>query len=118
MKFKLLGRILLALAILAILYFGFKFLGGASLMENFNKENIKAAGPSNNSESSATGNVNNFVGSKSSVNSNQSNTEEATATKIFPNFKLIFKINGCLKVVKEYQLYNRLVIGIARIDIQ
>lgn len=101
MKFTLLGRILIALAILAVLYFGFKFLGGAGLMENFNKENIEAAN-SNGSSASATTDEASATGS-SSASSGQSNTDEATATasKTPFTFKPLPPVNGRLKGVVE-----------------
>lgn len=103
MKFTLLGRLLISLAVLAVLYFGFKWLGGASLMEKFKQENIQQGSESTEgSEASANGDeataTNNGTGTSSSSSDSETT---ASATKIPFNFKPLPPVNGRLKGVVE-----------------
>jgi Ppx/GppA phosphatase family len=108
MKLTLLGRLLIAAAILAALYFGFNWLGGANLMEKFKKDNIEAAGSSantdgsqassNGTEASAT---NENTASSSNPNSASSDQASANSEKIPFSFKPLPPVNGRLKGVVE-----------------
>jgi hypothetical protein len=113
MKFTLLGRLLLALAAVAIIYFGMKFLGGGSLIEKFKKDNIEAAGSTDNSQATSNGNdVASSDGATSATANNNSasatnNTSaggEQTATNFEKkpfSFKPLPPVNGRLKGVVE-----------------
>ncbi|MES2797120.1 MAG: hypothetical protein V4683_14210 [Bacteroidota bacterium] len=94
MKFTLLGRVLIALAVVAISYFGFKWLGGADLIENFKKENIEASSESENATDMATTEA-------SSATSGGDSEATAVATKIPFTYKPLPPVNGRLKGVVE-----------------
>ncbi len=103
MKFTLLGRILIALAIVAILYFGIKWMGGASLMEKFKQENIdKQTGDSDGTEASASGTEASATnGTSGSASSNSSETTTSSQAKVPFTFKPLPPVNGRLKGVVE-----------------
>jgi hypothetical protein len=99
MKFTLLGRILIALAILGIGYLAYTKLGGEKLVENIDKGNIESTtGSEGGSEASATGGS-----SSASTESSTDNNTEATAssTKKPFSFKPLPPVNGRLKGVVE-----------------
>jgi hypothetical protein len=107
MKFTLLGRLLISLAVLAVLYFGFKWLGGAGLMDKFNQENIDKTISSNES-SEASANNSDMASAEGSSSSSSSSNETAheteataSATKIPFSFKPLPPVNGRLKGVVE-----------------
>lgn len=99
MKFTLLGRILIALAVIGIGWFAYTKLGGASVVENLKKENAESATSSEaGTEASASGSSN----STSTESSSENNTEAtATSTKIPFSFKPLPPVNGRLKGVVE-----------------
>jgi hypothetical protein len=101
MKFTLLGRLLISLAVLAVLYFGFKWLGGASLMDKFKQENIQQnTESSESSEASASGDE---ATATNSEGSSSSSSSEATASysKTAFDYKPLPPVNGRLKGVVE-----------------
>ncbi len=104
MKFTLLGRLLISLAVLAVLYFGFKWLGGAGLMDKFNQENIDKS-ISTNESSEASANSTDMASTETSSNSssNASNETEASASssKMPFSYKPLPPVNGRLKGVVE-----------------
>jgi hypothetical protein len=105
MKLTLLGRLLIAAAVLAVLYFGFNWLGGANLMDKFKKDNIEAAGSNGSTEgteASATGNGS--VASSESSSASSTNSDQATATSFEKTpftYKPLPPVNGRLKGVVE-----------------
>lgn len=99
MKLTLLGRLLIAAAILAVIYFGFSWLGGSDLADKFKKENIEAPGSKSNiegTEATAAGS-----GSESSASAGSSDQATAVAEKIPFSFKPLPPVNGRLKGVVE-----------------
>lgn len=99
MKFTLLGRLLIAAAILGIGYLAYTKLGGDKLVENIDKGKTEATMDSEAStEASASG-----TSSSASTESSSANNTEATASssKIPFSFKPLPPVNGRLKGVVE-----------------
>lgn len=99
MKFTLLGRLLIAAAILGIGYLAYTKLGGDKLVENIDKGKTEATMDSEAStEASASG-----TSSSASTESSSENNTEATASssKIPFSFKPLPPVNGRLKGVVE-----------------
>ena len=97
MKLTLLGRLLIAAAILAVIYFGFSWLGGSNLADKFKKENIVAPGSNNNTDATEA------IGSGSEANTTSGSGNQATTVteKIPFSFKPLPPVNGRLKGVVE-----------------
>lgn len=99
MKLTLLGRLLIAAAVLAVLFFGYKFLGGDKLIAEAAKQQTEESSSSSSdfstSEATASGSESN--------ESSSSNATEATADG--PRGKFTYKplppVNGKLKGVVE-----------------
>jgi hypothetical protein len=100
MKFTLLGRILIALAVLGIGYLAFTKLGGEKVVENLNKENTESTtGTEETSEASASSTSSS---SASSESSSENNTEATASSSKRPfSFKPLPPVNGRLKGVVE-----------------
>jgi hypothetical protein len=95
MKFTLLGRILIAAAIIGIAYLAYNFFGGSKLVDNLKQEKIEGAS-GQTSEATASG-------SEASSSDNSSSNSEATASasKTPFTYKPLPPVNGRLKGVVE-----------------
>lgn len=99
MKFTLLGRVLIALAVLAVLYFGYKFLGGDSLKDKFAQTQVATNGENGSTEASANGTDEASASSSNGTSSSETATS-ASARAPF-TFKPLPPVNGRLKGVVE-----------------
>ena len=97
MKLTLLGRLLIAGALLAAIYFGFSWLGGSDLADKFKKGNIEAPGSNSNTEATEA----TAIGSESSTSSSSGDQATTAAEKIPFSFKPLPPVNGRLKGVVE-----------------
>lgn len=99
MKFTLLGRLLIAAAVLGIGYLAYTKLGGDKLVENIDKGKTEATmGSEASTEASASGSSS----SASTESSSENNTEaSASSSKIPFSFKPLPPVNGRLKGVVE-----------------
>lgn len=100
MKLTLFARVLIALALIAALYFGFKFFGGEKLAENIkNSSNTEQSSSAN----SSSGDYASSENGSASTNSGDSNNNEASAAgdKIPFTYKPLPPVNGRLKGVVE-----------------
>lgn len=99
MKFTLLGRILIALAVLAVLYFGYQFLGGDSLKDKLTQTNSTTE--NNGTEASTNGTDEATTSSNSSSESSSSSEATASVSKAPFTYKPLPPVNGRLKGVVE-----------------
>jgi hypothetical protein len=97
MKFTLLGRILIAAAIIGLAFLAYKFFGGESLANNLNNPKTEAtSGTAENTEATA-----NASGEGSSTaTENQTNSASVSAKTPF-KYKPLPPVNGRLKGVVE-----------------
>ncbi len=106
MKLTLLGRLLIALAIVAAIYFGMKFFGGGDLLNKLKKDSIESSTSNNADGSSASANNTDVAtadGNGTSASSSGSSSSQSASNfeKIPFSFKPLPPVNGRLKGVVE-----------------
>jgi hypothetical protein len=105
-KLTLAGRLIISALIVAVLYFGFKWLGGSSLIDKFKKENIEATNSSNEESTASAGSNAGSEASASSEdpaksgNTSNSSAENNSQKKAF-DYTPPAPVNGKLKGVVE-----------------